>query len=57
MSAPARVAPWPKYLSIALTSFQQAIAYRITTILNIALTFIWVFILYALGGRRSPSVI
>jgi len=31
-----------------LTSFQQAIAYRITTILNIPLTFIWVFILYAL---------
>jgi ABC-2 type transport system permease protein len=48
MSERARVAPWPKYLSIALTSFQQAVAYRLTTIINIALTFIWVFILYYL---------
>lgn len=48
MSESARVAPWPKYLSIALTSFQQAIAYRVTTIITIALTFIWVFILYYL---------
>lgn len=43
-----RVHPRPRYLSIALTSFQQAIAYRITTLTNIALTFIWVFILYYL---------
>ena len=48
MNGQARVAPWPKYLSIAVTSFQQAIAYRVTTIINIALTFIWVFILYYL---------
>lgn len=48
MSGRARVAPWPKYLSIALTSFQQAIAYRVTTLLNIAITFIWVFIIYSL---------
>lgn len=48
MSAGARVDPRPKYLSIALTSFQQAIAYRLTTFLNVALTFIWVFILYSL---------
>ena len=38
----------PKYVSIAQTSFQQAIAYRVTTLLNIGLTFIWVFILYYL---------
>lgn len=44
----ARIAPRPKYISIALTAFQQAIAYRITTLTNIALTFIWVFILYFL---------
>lgn len=43
-----RIAPRPRYLSIALTAFQQAIAYRITTLTNIALTFIWVFILYYL---------
>ncbi len=48
MSERARVDPWPKYLSIAMTSFQQAIAYRVTTIFNIAITFIWVFILYSL---------
>ena len=43
-----RVEPRPKYVSIALTTFQQAITYRITTLTNIALTFIWVFILYYL---------
>lgn len=43
-----RMHPYPKYLSIVQTSFQQAIAYRVTTIFNIALTFIWVFILYYL---------
>lgn len=43
-----RTAPRPKYLSIALTTFQQAITYRITTLTNIGLTFIWVFILYYL---------
>lgn len=43
-----RMAPRPKYVSIALTTFQQAITYRITTLTNIALTFIWVFILYYL---------
>jgi ABC-2 type transport system permease protein len=43
-----RVEPRPKYLSIAQTAFQQAITYRITTLTNIALTFIWVFILYYL---------
>lgn len=48
MTDAARVRPWPKYLSIALTSFQQAIAYRVTMIIGIALTFIWVFILYYL---------
>lgn len=43
-----RLEPRPRYLSIALTSFQQAITYRITTLTNIGLTFIWVFILYYL---------
>lgn len=43
-----RSEPRPKYLSIALTAFQQAITYRITTLTNIGLTFIWVFILYYL---------
>jgi ABC-2 type transport system permease protein len=48
MSDTIRAHPIPKYLSIAQTSFQQAIAYRVTTLFNIALTFIWVFILYYL---------
>lgn len=48
MAEQIRIAPRPKYVSIALTSFQQAITYRITTLTNIALTFIWVFILYYL---------
>lgn len=43
-----RTSPRQKYVSIALTTFQQAITYRITTLTNIALTFIWVFILYYL---------
>lgn len=48
MAEQIRLEPRPRYLSIALTSFQQAITYRITTLTNIALTFIWVFILYYL---------
>jgi ABC-2 type transport system permease protein len=48
MARSMRVEPRPKYLSIAQTAFQQAITYRITTLTNIALTFIWVFILYYL---------
>ncbi|HWV23422.1 MAG TPA: ABC-2 family transporter protein [Thermomicrobiales bacterium] len=48
MTDTARIRPWPKYLSIVFTSFQQAIAYRVTTLFNVALTFIWVFILYYL---------
>lgn len=48
MSDSVRITPRPKYVSIALTTFQQAITYRITTLTNIALTFIWVFILYYL---------
>jgi len=43
-----RLRPIPKYVSIIQTAFQQAIAYRVTTLFNIALTFIWVFILYYL---------
>lgn len=48
MADQVRLAPRPRYLSIAVTSFQQAIAYRVTTLTNIGLTFIWVFILYYL---------
>lgn len=48
MADQVRLEPRPRYVSIALTSFQQAIAYRVTTLTNIALTFIWVFILYYL---------
>ncbi len=48
MSSQVRLELRPRYLSIALTSFQQAITYRITTLTNIGLTFIWVFILYFL---------
>lgn len=51
MSDSIRARPIPKYVSIAQTSFQQAIAYRVTTLFNIALTFIWVFILYALWNE------
>lgn len=48
----------PKYLSLARTTLQQAIAYRITTFFNVGLTFIWVIILYylwraAYAGRVS----
>lgn len=38
----------PKYLAIASIWVQQALAYRVTTLFNILITFIWVFILYAL---------
>ncbi len=38
----------PKYLAIALTWLQQAIAYRVTTLFTVLITFVWVFILYAL---------
>ncbi|QDP98208.1 hypothetical protein FOE78_21940 [Microlunatus elymi] len=53
-----RTEPGPKYLSLARTTLQQAIAYRITTLFNVGLTFIWVIILYylwrsAYAGRTS----
>ncbi len=48
MASQVRAEPRPKYLSIAQTAFQQAITYRVTTLTNIVLTFIWVFILYFL---------
>ncbi len=48
MATQVRAEPRPKYVSLALTAFQQAITYRFTTLTNIALTFIWVFILYFL---------
>lgn len=38
----------PKHLAIASMWTQTAIAYRVTTLFNILITFIWVFILYAL---------
>jgi ABC-2 type transport system permease protein len=43
-----RTAPGSKYVSLARTTLQQAIAYRITTFFNVGLTFIWVIILYYL---------
>lgn len=53
-----RTEPGSKYLSLARTTLQQAIAYRITTFFNVGLTFIWVIILYylwraAYAGRAS----
>ncbi|GAB3915313.1 hypothetical protein GCM10011575_39770 [Microlunatus endophyticus] len=53
-----RTTPGSKYLSLARTTLQQAIAYRITTFFNVGLTFIWVIILYylwraAYSGRAS----
>jgi ABC-2 type transport system permease protein len=38
----------PKYLAIASTALQQAIAYRVTTLFTVLITFVWVFILYYL---------
>lgn len=53
-----RTSPGLKYVSLARTTLQQAIAYRITTFFNVGLTFIWVIILYylwraAYAGRSS----
>lgn len=53
-----RTTPGSKYVSLARTTLQQAIAYRITTFFNVGLTFIWVIILYylwraAYAGRAS----
>jgi ABC-2 type transport system permease protein len=45
---PGRTEPTPKYVSLARTALQQAIAYRVTTFLSVGLTFVWVFILYFL---------
>lgn len=40
--------PHPKYLSIARVSAQEAVAYRLSTIVGVVTTFIWVLILYSL---------
>lgn len=48
MSAGMIAARRPKYAALALTTFQQATAYRITTIFTVLITFVWVFILYFL---------
>lgn len=50
-----RAEPKAKYVSIAQTAMQQAIAYRLTTLFTIALTFIWVFILYYLWKAAFSS--
>lgn len=50
-----RVEPKAKYLSIAHTAMQQAVAYRLTTLFTIALTFIWVFVLYYLWKAAFSS--
>lgn len=53
-----RTKPINKYRSLAQVSLQQAITYRRTTVINILLTFIWVFVLYflwraAYSGRSA----
>jgi len=43
-----RTRPINKYRSLAQVSLQQAISYRRTTLMNVLLTFVWVFVLYFL---------
>lgn len=43
-----RVRPINKYRSLAQVSLQQAISYRRTTLMNVLVTFVWVFVLYFL---------
>ncbi len=48
LAAPMRLRPRPKYLALALTSVQRAVAYRGTTLLNLLSSLIWVAMLYYL---------
>ena len=50
-----RLEPKARYVSIAQTAMQQAVAYRLTTLFTIALTFIWVLILYYLWKAAFSS--
>lgn len=55
-----RVAPRPKYLSIGLTSLQQAVSYRVTTLLGMLSQLVWVVVLFYVwravyGGRREVA--
>lgn len=43
-----RTAPRPRYLTIAQVAFQEVIAYRVTAMFTVLITFIWIFILFAL---------
>ncbi|GIF08240.1 ABC transporter permease [Actinoplanes siamensis] len=56
-SAGQRTRPWPRYLSIAQVSLQDAVAYRVSTIIGIGVAFLWVLILYFLwraAYARAP---
>lgn len=57
VAAPAlgRVRPRSPYRSIAGATFQQSVAYRTTTFMNVGLTFIWVVILYYLWRAAYSS--
>lgn len=53
---PARLSPRPRYLSIAVTAVQEALAYRLTTLLTMVSNLVWVAVLYYVwrsvyGGR------
>jgi ABC-2 type transport system permease protein len=52
-----RLSPRPRYLSIAFTSLQQAVAYRASTIMTMLASLVWVMVLYHVwdsvyGGRN-----
>jgi ABC-2 type transport system permease protein len=51
-----RLSPRPRYLSIAATAMQEALAYRLTTLLSMVSSLVWVAVLYYVwrsvyGGR------
>ncbi|CAI9409214.1 ABC transporter permease [Aestuariimicrobium sp. T2.26MG-19.2B] len=50
-----RLRPRSPYQTIAGATFQQAVAYRWTTFMNVGLTFVWVVILYYLWRAAYAS--
>lgn len=55
-----RTRPLPRYLSIAQASVQDAIAYRLTTLVSVGVAFIWVLVSYflwkaAYAGTRTMA--
>ncbi|GAB3425207.1 ABC transporter permease [Flindersiella endophytica] len=53
-----RLSPRPRYLSIAVTAVQEAMAYRLTTLLTMVSNLVWVAVLYYVwrsvyGGRTQ----